>query len=153
MWYNRRRSHRMEQVSNNCGSSYLSALERSDCTVRATMEACGITYDEAHATLKAMGRKDKKGCPLTGMLTHRKVIAGCKVLSEMHFTDWSYGSKHPYGITLKKFVNTYKEGRWIVIRKSHAFAVIDGKIHDSTSNSPNHYVEWAFRVTEQEGEF
>jgi len=126
--------------------SSLREEEHGDCTVRSLMNSMNVSYNYAHEILRLAGRKNGKGFYMTEFL-HKCMDGNSLVgyyLKEMHFQNWYPGAK----MTIRKFVEKYNKGRFIVIRKGHAFAVIDGVIHDSTWNTPNMWIHHAFRVVE-----
>ena len=129
--------------------SPLRKTDGANCTVRALMIALDTTYDYAHEILRVGGRKHGQGFPLTGYLMHRKVVGGCN-LREIEFDCWTRGPK----MTIRKFIEKHQKGRFICFRRGHAFAVVDGVIHDGTFNGPNQWIHHAYEVTEpNEGEF
>lgn len=94
------------------------AWENNDCVVRASSLATGKPYAEMHAAYKAAGRKDRRGTP---------VFLISKVL------DYKLGIKaqtRRNAMTLARFLTVYKTGRWVMCNARHAWAVIDGVVHD-----------------------
>jgi hypothetical protein len=103
-----------------------SALERPlgenrDCSVRALAIAAGMTYEAAHQLFKDAGRVD-------GKTTAHAV--SCAVYERLGFPVQR--TFYPGGrcITLAQLINCHPKGRFIVHRKGHAFALIDGVVHD-----------------------
>jgi hypothetical protein len=106
--------------------------EKRDCTVRALAVAGQMSYDTAHGLLKEFGRKDghgfhsKKGLP--------KITGGrsCKRSG-----------------TVGKFCKENPVGRFYCGIRGHAFAVIDGVVHDWNDNlvKPKSRITSAWRVS------
>lgn len=97
--------------------------ERNDCTVRATSLALNKPYKEIHKVYSDNGRKWGKGCD---GFTIERVIK--------HYVGSNYNKRSAtvHGrITLARFLKDYPQGHWIVVRRGHAFAVIDGVAHDA----------------------
>ena len=92
--------------------------EKRDCVVRALRVAAGISYEEAHATLKSEGRFDR-GTTFPSAMARAAVRHGfVAVLPDF---------VRP---TLAHFVRTHPTGSYIVRLKKHAIAVRDGIVHD-----------------------
>lgn len=89
--------------------------ERADCTVRATATVLGIPYAEAHAKLKALGRKNRRGFNLFSPQCQKAL--GLKM-------------RHPGGVTVGAMLPELQQGRFIVYVSHHVFAVVDGKVFD-----------------------
>lgn len=87
-----------------------------DCTVRAFAVATGCSYEQASAIFSAAGRQLKKGT---------SVELSAKVHEEMFKmvrTNWV--------MPLAAFLLLNPSGRFILHKKGHAFAVVDGVVHD-----------------------
>src|ERR1043165_6455934 len=83
--------------------------ERADCTVRALAACLGIPYAEAHARLKAQGRKDR--CRFTFRL-HSEAL-GFELVPELS------------GKRLSHVLAEIPSGRFLVRVSKHIFAVVD----------------------------
>lgn len=119
--------------------------ENRDCTVRALSLMLG-SYERAHKILKNAGRKDKKGFPLSLWLKHLEVLEGMKI--EEVGIPWN--GKGKYKMTPARFCQEYSHGSYIVMIASHAFAVINGTIIDSSQTlvRPGTRIYSAFKFTE-----
>ncbi len=113
------------------------AWDKADCSVRALAVAAGCTYEVASAVFSAAGRKVGKGTPLT---TSNKV-----------HEDW-LGMRQVEGVTgwpLAAFIAAYSKGRFVVHKRGHAFAVIDGVLHDwENTTKPGTEVQRVMEVME-----
>lgn len=110
--------------------------EANDCTVKAFAKVFNTTYERAHKHLKDnCGRKNKKG------IVSREVIP--QSLKNTRFAIGPYTRQNR--VTLKKFCEEHKEGRFYVSLCGHAVAVIDGVVYDH-SDKPRRQVTWAMRV-------
>ena len=108
--------------------------ESRDCVVRASTIATGLPYQEMHSRYKAAGRRDKKGTAIfmiDQVLPHKRAItAGYRHLA------W----------TLSKFISIHSTGKWVLCNRNHAWAVIDGVVHDNAPVGARTRVLWAWRV-------
>ena len=89
--------------------------------MRAVNIAFDIPYEEAYKVLADAGRKPKKGFVTHNLLGKNGFsLNGYKV-------EWSLFDKNP---TLRAFLEAHPVGRFVLTIRKHAFAVIDGKVHD-----------------------
>lgn len=110
------------------------AWDKKDCSVRALAVACKIPYDTASVLFAACGRSLKKG---TSVELSRQIHEG---KLKMEYVEEEMSLHH--------FTLLYNVGSWIVHRKGHAFAVVDGVVHDWEGNPQLHTrVLRAWRVT------
>lgn len=110
----------------------LAFAETNDCTVRALAVWAGIPYTEAHAMLRdGANRPPRKGC----YPGHVVGSIGRRIEIRVDYVDvrgsWSRRQHaRAVSMTLGAFVKAYPRGRFYVIVRGHALAVIDGIIHD-----------------------
>jgi len=130
-------------------SSELSQKENNDCVVRAFMCALNISYDQAHAWVKKeLKRQDNKG---TYTYAYAKNILGktkngkkiCfmgahpsqnmkhAVGSDKVLANPKYKKKTGY--TLKSFMEDNPVGRFVLIVKGHAVAVVNGVLYGNSN--------------------
>lgn len=111
--------------------------EANDCAVKAIAIVCGVSYEEAYKTCKALGRKDRRG-------THTHIIEkAVKYFGKKYETvdskarfftpmrvlfNWTPTRMTVNQIT--KFNTLWQNGTFLVYTKSHVFAVKDGEAHD-----------------------
>lgn len=86
--------------------------EHRDCAVVSLRTACGISYEDAHALLKANGRED------------RQATFG-KTLSAALGIRYQSRSRGPRP-TAAQFIREKPVGRFIVFVTDHYFALVDG---------------------------
>lgn len=110
------------------------AWERNDCVVRASSIATGIPYAEMHAAYNDAGRKDKRG---TNVLLIDLVLP-----YNFKVKAWTMRS----AATLGRFLRVHSTGRWVMCNRNHAWAVIDGVVHDIGPVGPRTRVLNAWRV-------
>ena len=108
-------AERLNASLTDCGRKQSGYKERADCTVRATAAALGIAYPEAHAKLKALGRKNR--CAFHIFAPECRKALGLKL-------------KHAGGVPVGAIVPELQVGRYIVEVRHHVFAVVDGKVLD-----------------------
>lgn len=113
--------------------------EAKDCTVRALALAFGLSYKEAHATMKDHGRHDSSAAWGFSILIEKKfgdLIEWKKQRSELKMTVGRFLKEHPIG--------TY-----ILNINGHVFAVINGMIHDSGPIRKGSHVKRAWKRAEK----
>jgi len=138
--------------------SKLAKSERNDCVVRAFMMSLDLPYDKAHkfvadkfnrvnrkgtytsAYLKNILGKQKNGKKMRLMGYHpTKVFADRKKLVNPKY-------KKETGYTVKSFMEQHSEGRYFIIVKGHALALVDGVLYGNSNEQydgfrrPIHYV-------------
>lgn len=104
-------------VKTDGGKENAGFAESNDCAVRAHALFTGMSYSESHQLFKQMGRIDGKA---TQYAIIRSIFQGDKKY-ELHI---------PHGLTLNKLRARYPKGRIYALMRGHAFAVIDGQLHD-----------------------
>jgi len=129
--------------------------ENNDCFVRAVMNACQVSYDEAHELVASrFGRESGKGTKgaimkLTTMELNGEKLAGREIQCLGHFSatpmtpakakekNILLNLKYPKGggtfsgFTVGKFLAQHPKGSFILIVAKHALAIRDGKIYDN----------------------
>jgi len=108
--------------------------ERRDCTVIALAAVTGLPYPRCHAALKDAGRKDRRGIPFVRVAQR---VAGHVGHSFAICTR---------GGTLRRFVQENPQGAFYVTIRGHAFAVLDGVIHDNCKPRLRSIIKRAWRV-------
>ncbi len=99
-------------------------LERRDCMVRALSNGLDKPYYEVHRQLKALGRRMRRGTPWSVCV--KAMLA------------YNVGIASPLGrrITHARFIKTHPKGSFIVMSRSHAWAIKDGVVFDSWRPGP-----------------
>ena len=95
--------------------------ESNDCTVRATSLAMNKPYLEVHKAYSAVGRQPRRGVTIRTMDKALQLITNrpqgmIRVLDEPTFAQ---------------FARDNPKGRFIVTKRGHAVALIDGVWHDA----------------------
>jgi hypothetical protein len=112
--------------------------ERNDCVVRAMASTFGLSYDSAHKFVAdEFEREPRKGTFGTAVKLKCRVheVMGIKYII-IPITDLLYpGSDihqkkggRPVSIPLRLFLERFPKGKYFVIKKGHAFSVIDGVV-------------------------
>jgi hypothetical protein len=121
--------------------------ETNDCVVRAFKVAFDIPYKTAHSWVKSkFKREDRKG---TFTLIHLNSVIGSikngKRTSLMGFspqykTSYIKGKtlvnpkyKKLTGYTVKSFMEQHPDGRYVIIVKGHALALVDGVLYGNSN--------------------
>jgi hypothetical protein len=99
--------------------------ENYDCSIRAFSIALERPYAEIHAACKRHGRKDGKGT----LGSTQGLVAEDYSMKVIETHELCTSSYH-YRPTLAQFINEHPKGRYYLARSGHAFALIDGVVHD-----------------------
>lgn len=133
---------------NDLSTCELSKLEKNDCVVWSFAMASGSTYEDAHSfAQKKLNRVFGNG---TFMYLYTKNILGDKLNGK----EISYLGHSPYKLpvgvdnkktlqngksrfTVKSFMEKYNKGRYVVIVRGHAFAIVDGVMYGNKQEQFN----------------
>jgi hypothetical protein len=122
-------------LQSDCGRSESGIKEKADCTVRATAACLGITYAQAHQQLKMVGRKTR--CRF-------KFWKATKALGLITREDLSC-------MSLAKALPHMQQGRFIVRKAGHVFAVVNGVVIDHAAPKELSHIIMVYQfVTEPE---
>jgi len=111
--------------------------EKNDCVVRAVASTFNLKYDVAHKFVAdEFDRQFRKGTFGTSIkLSNRDNILGTKYkiipkqdLKYPGSTRHQMNGGKPTEITLNIFLEKYPKGKYLVIKKGHAFSIIDGVV-------------------------
>jgi hypothetical protein len=102
--------------------------EHNDCTVRALAIWAGVSYGEAHGLMATRcARQPRKGAWPHGVL----VELGARVKIDQPPTYRSgITGRLPSRMTVGRFARENPRGRFFVLVRGHALAIIDGVIFD-----------------------
>jgi hypothetical protein len=130
--------------------------DAKDCVIRAICNTTSKSRDEVAQLAESFGRQQGKGCParmtvdvlraagLTLRATCGTTIMAHEYTRIADKIGISY--RRTPGITIARALAHMKHGKWVVLRRGHAFAVINGKIIDKTPNNPDASVVAIFRA-------
>ena len=147
----------IDQVIKSNGPATKKATDGNYCTVTALAATFGMSYDEAYSfASKEWSRKKGKGVATITMLGSFPQAVGKdyakKVLSqEVERVKAEQDYKQPDGsiktrdMNLSTFSKKYSKGKYYILVKGHALAVIDGEIVDHT-DKPKRRVRYAWKV-------
>lgn len=107
--------------------------DKNNCTVCALSNVSGITYHEAHMITQAAGRKMRKGFKTVKLMNHIFDNQSNYGLMFVCIMNKDNGSKP---ISVARFIQENPTGRFYVRRSGHAFAIINGVVHDHLTNKP-----------------
>lgn len=114
--------------------------EHNDCAVRAASLAANVPYQDVHKLFEAKGRIRHRG---TKWETLRQAV------TELGGTLATQAMAVRYSVqrqTLAAWLRDHPRGRYLVCRSGHAFAVIDGVVHDwSTGTGARSRIVMAYR--------
>lgn len=145
---------RMERISYSKyvisfgGRENFDVNEDRDCCVRALVHALEIPYAEAHAKLADWGRKPRKGTYgfTAFMAKNVPFIEHHTRYTASYYCGGKEKDKGRKVTTLRRFIKDFPEGHWVISVKGHAFAVINGMIHDAMVLRPGVLIIDAWRV-------
>lgn len=100
------------------------AGDRNDCVVRAMSLVANVPYAEVAALALKHGRKPGKGT------SHATQAAMARDLGMAQVLDCYWGRFRSLRPTLASFMRSNPFGHFYVVRRGHAFVVIDGVVHD-----------------------
>ena len=114
------------------------AWDKNDCSVRALAVATGVPYAVASVAYSVLGRRLGKGTEVT--LSERLHI---EILGMTRVTAVE-------GMDLGTFLQVAPKGAFVVHKIGHAFAVVDGVVHDWENTSRvGTRITRVWRVTER----
>ena len=123
--------------------SSLAKNENNDCVVLSFMIALGLTYESAHEFVKTnLNRKNKKGTYTNIYL--KNILGKSKNRLKIKYFGHTNG-KQPCGVpsnkvikngnsnyTVKTFTEQHDKGRYVLIVKGHAIALVDGVLYGNS---------------------
>lgn len=110
-----------EHVQSDGGLQKSGIKDKDNCTIRAFAIGFGIPYKDAYLMGELAGRSHGEGFWMY------------KIMDKAREYGYDSIELNGYG-TLSQFVKKNNTGRFICVRRGHAFALIDGKIYDAIAN-------------------
>lgn len=114
--------------------------ESNDCSVRATSLALNKPYNEVHKAFAKHGRMAGKGVTIIMLLAVLKELTKdtVKIVSSELIRRES----------VARFIKANPKGRYVICKRGHAFAIIDGVAHDAHENGcgSRSIVKFAYKV-------
>lgn len=114
-------------------------LEDCDCAVRAFSIAGYLPYWEAHNAFANEGRKSKRGVMIADYARPVAKRLGLQI------------RKVRTPRTLRGFLARYPEGNFILHVREHAFAVLNGIVHDVSPESDRRRILDAWQILNPRG--
>ncbi len=118
--------------------------ERNDCVVRALQEVTGVPYRDAHAYVsREFKRKQRRGVNVDKTLRRveqeKATVFGYRVFVRQvepkglayRRNVWGNVNQKAIYPTVADTLYKIRQGRWLLCSSRHAWAVIDGVIHDN----------------------
>lgn len=139
-------------------SSELAKKETNDCVVRAFMMALDLPYDKAHKFVAdKFNRVNRRGTYTSQYLKNviGRVKNGYRMSLMGYHPRYAFGDRKKLvnpkysketGYTVKSFMEQYPKGRYFIIVKGHALALVDGVLYGNGDEQFNgfrrtvHYV-------------
>ena len=117
--------------------------EHNDCVVRALSLAFNVEYPKVHELCAQAGRKPRRGMYRSQTNEVIKKLAGNP---KAMMDTLKRGQRQ----TLATFARENSKGKWVVIKRGHAVALIDGVYHDNSSTDrglPRSLVQCYYRAS------
>lgn len=110
-------------------------LEKNDCVVQALATVLDKPYFEVHSQLKRMGRRRNCGTPHR-ICTAAMLVYGMSIYSPVkrHVTHASFLAQNP-------------KGKFLVMSRSHAWAIKDGVAYGAWRVGPRKHIRCIGRVS------
>jgi hypothetical protein len=108
--------------------------DNNNCTIVALSTAAGLPYTEAYKIGEKAGRKHGRG------------FYTCKLMDTAKKNGIDFRKIKTGGITIQKFLKKNPTGRFVVNRRGHAFAIIEGTIYDHLENKPMQRIVGIWKV-------
>ena len=111
-----------------------SLAESKDCVVRALSLAFNKPYLDVHAICAKVGRRKHQGMRTPAIDAAIGMLTGNMADGLQQTTKYNrvHTDKHPR-LTFAQFAAKYPKGRFVVVMRGHALALIDGVYHDMYS--------------------
>lgn len=126
------------------------AGEDNDCAVQALATTANVPYAFAHKALRGQtGRVVGKGTPTIALAAYLDAPgAKCRArFVRLPYGSPTYGAPEgAAGVTLRTFCRQHPKGRFYVLVRGHALAVIDGDVVDGWEGSDLRLVKAAWKV-------
>jgi hypothetical protein len=99
--------------------------ERNDCAVKALAIVASKPYEEIHALMKSLGRKDRRG-------TSRNIVwkAAQKLNPEVGYEAIRKPNGRYY--TARTIGEALPKGNYMILYRGHLAAMVDGMVEDWT---------------------
>lgn len=113
--------------------------QTNDCVIRAISIVTNRSYDEIYDEFKILGRKCGRGTKKMIWKPYLENIGGIKT---------SFPAVKGFKrMNLISFLESYKNGKWIIQHAGHIFPVINGIVYDNTQPNPYKciYSAWEFK--------
>jgi hypothetical protein len=116
--------------------------DRNNCALNAMSIVLAKPYYDVYKVFKTHGRVTGKGASVRMITVALNVLQ--KGTPEKAMENFQMPTKMK--MSLAKFAKQYPEGKYYVIKKNHALALIDGIWYDNQEPNPRSYVKWFFKV-------
>ena len=109
--------------------------EHLDCVVRALTIASGLSYKDIHDLTSWHGRKSGHAtCYVSQLLNSLFPGRNVTPVSGRNGRTWTVG----------QVIKQYSVGRYVVAIRGHAFALVNGVVHDMSMIGLRTRVEWVW---------
>lgn len=107
------------------------------CTVIALACVTGNSYKQCYDYMRKYGRNHRDG------MTTRDIERSLEGFKKFKAVKGPYSDSNR--ITLNQFIKKHPKGKYYVLHRGHAFAIVDGVVYDH-SNKKRRQITCAYRV-------
>lgn len=122
------------RVYTDAGKDAAGISDHNDCSVRALVAVSSQPYGIVHGIMTDLGRKRGRGVHMNWIMGPISDRLALKL------------SRLPGSCTVLHLLRRYQTGKILVVIRGHAFAIVDGVIHDSGFTSHGCIVKQAWLV-------
>ena len=112
--------------------------DRNDCAVRAIANVSSTPYPELRQRMMELGRRMNRGTPWSTLNEVYKEQGARDITlwgnAGKKIKLWTHHDKVETGITVANFIKAHQKGRYIVVIRKHAFALVNGQVIDIVKN-------------------
>jgi len=132
-------------TTQNVKRSNIQPTENNDCVVRAISNATNCDYDKAHGlAAQHYNRRNKRGTSTLAVINRSEALFSdlgfkCEEVNQVYATS-----------TINQFVRRNPKGRFFILVRSHALAIVNGVVYDNSDRtSGRHKIRYAFNLEER----
>jgi hypothetical protein len=144
----KRRANRVDYGPKTAQDIAASSGDSKACACWALKWAAGTTFEDARAAWELVGaRKRNEGTHTARFIEKASDLLGLMAVR----IDRAYDIRdtYGYGTTLRAFATAHPIGRYVVIIRQHALALVDGKYMDCKRTSDLSKIQTTFRLVEK----
>lgn len=132
-------------TTQNVKRSTIQSTENNDCVVRAISNVTNCDYDKAHGLVaKHYNRRNNRGTSTIAIINH-----SVDLFNDLGFNYEEVNQVYAKS-TINQFVRRNPRGRFLILVRSHALAIVNGVVYDNADRtSGRHKINFAFKIEER----